>query len=1052
MTDSARVEQIFKAALDHPTSDRKAYVVEACGADDALRDEVEALLQADDDADGFLESPLRSLALDAQPLDGRSFGPYEIVAEIGRGGMGVVYEARQKRPARSVALKVVRAGLSGQGAVDRFLHEIEVLGRLRHPGIAQIYAADVHAGVPYYAMELIADAVPITKYAEAHRLSIEERMRLVAQACDAVQHGHDRGVIHRDIKPSNIVVDRDGVPKVIDFGVARASDPGSAAAYTETGHIVGTVRYMSPEQRTVDGDVDVRSDVYALGIVAYEVLVGRYPFDVHTSTPLTLVKELERAEIVPPTSVVAELRGDPETILLRALAREPERRYASARALAEDLRRYLRGDAIEARRDEPSYLLRKALSRYKVPLTVGVAAAALLIGGSFAWVRTLDAERTARALDRAEAAEARAAQADELRHSTYALRIALAGHAYAEQNLGRMRMLLAACPEELRGWEWRRLSWLSDRSTTQVSAHAGTIEAVAFDPTAERFASVGADGAAYLWRLDPDGQIERTATLAEGRGHLNAVAWLPDGGSVVIGGESPTVERLDAATGAVMARFDSPGYVRGVAVSSDGKRLVSAADDDKFRVWDVETGEAIATFDVGDQALAVAFTADGDLITGSADTRLRRWDLDAKEPRWTVQPVEDAIETLALSPSGEHVAIGGWDPEIVIVDASSGETQARLPGHADGTREVRWTPSGDEVVSAGWDDIVRLWDVESEQQAVELRGHASNVEALAVHAEGRHLVSGGDDRQLRVWDLELGPDHRVLSGHREKIHAFGLTPDGTRLVTGGGPHFDAKPEDASLRVWDVDSGEMVRVVTGHEHGVMALAIDQQGRRVASGDRGGTIRIEALESGAEPLVLPAHEGVVTALAWRGDSLVSSGADDMLVQWNPRALAAERRLELDAQPTAMLVLPDEAVALGLANGSLQLWQGGDETTDLGRIASAEILGLADLGKNRVVVAANDGALALVDTRSGTPIWSVETYDGGLTSVAVNPGADRIAVGDTEFNVRLFEATRGDELMLVGRHDSFVTNVAFTPDGHRLVSAGFDRVVRIWETGDR
>jgi len=1050
MTDPVQVEEIFKAALDHPTSERRAYVLEACGADDDLRDEVEALLDADGAADGFLESPLRSLALERRSQMQRSFGPYEIVAELGRGGMGVVFEARQERPARSVALKVVRVGLGGRGAVERFLHEIEVLGRLRHPGIAQIYAADVHEGVPYYAMELIADAMPITTYCEAAGLSNQARMELVALACDAVQHGHDRGVIHRDIKPSNVVVDGDGVPKVIDFGVARASDGGGREAYTATGHIVGTVRYMSPEQRTVDGDVDVRSDVYSLGLVLYEVLVGRYPFELRGSTPLALVKELESVDVALPSGVVPQLRGDPETILLRALARDPDRRYASARALAEDLRRCIRGEPIEARRDELSYLLRKALARHKLPVVASLAAAALLVGGGLLWVRTLEAERTARAIDRAEAAELRAEQADELRKSSYVLRIALASKAYSERNLGRMRMLLAQCPEPLRGWEWRRLSWLSDRSAAKVSAHAGTIEVVAFDSTGERLASAGADGAVHLWRLGADGSLTRTGTLRSGGKHLFALAWTPDGNSIATGGETPAVDVVDATTGALEHSFSVPEYVRGLAVSPDGTRLAAAGDDDVFRVWNLESKLPVATLEAGDQAMAVAFAGNGDLLTGSADERLRRWDLESGRPRWDIHVVEDAVETLALSPDGRRIALGGWDPKIVVVDAETGETQARLSGHTDGVREVQWSPSGDAVISAGWDDVVRVWDVASESQTLALRGHESNVEALAVAPDGRHIVSGADDRKLRVWDLERGQDHRVLPGQGAKVHALAFSPDGTRIVTGGGPHHEDAAEAGSLRVWDVASGQTLRAVPDLEQGIMAVAIDPRGQLVAAGGRSGRIRVEVLESGTKPRVLPGHDGIVTAVAWRDESLLSTGRDGVLVQWDVEALAAEHRLRLPSVPMSVAIV-DDAVIIGLADGTLRLWRDGDVTTELGKPAEDEIRALAPIGTDRVVVAAADGTLAVVDARTGAVAWSVDTYDGGLSSVAVNASGDRIAVGDTEFNVRLFDAARGDELMLVGRHDSFVSGVAFSPDGERLASAGFDRVVRLWETSD-
>ncbi|MEM6992222.1 MAG: protein kinase [Myxococcota bacterium] len=1052
MNDPTRLEEVFMAALDRPTAERRAYVAHECADDDGLLAEVQALLEADAAADGFLESPLRNLALDEATLAGRTIGPYEVISEIGRGGMGVVYEARQERPARTVALKVLRVGLGGPAAIDRFLHEIEILGRLRHPGIAQIYAADVHEGVPYYAMELILGATPITKYVHTHDLPMADRLLLLAAACDAVQHGHDRGVIHRDIKPSNIVVDRDGAPKLIDFGVARASDPGGDEAYTATGHIVGTVRYMSPEQRTVDGDVDVRSDVYALGVVLYEVLVGRYPFDVRGATPLALVKELEHAAVVPPSSVGAQFRGDPETILLRALAPEASRRYPSARALAEDLRRLVRGDAIEARRDEPSYLLRKALSRYKVPLAATAVAAVVIIGGSFAWMRALAAERTAAAIDRAEAAESRAAQADALRRSTYTLRIALAGHAYAEQNLGRMRELLGQCDADLRGWEWTRLSWLSDRSTARVSAHAGTIEAVAFDQTGERFASAGADGAVILWRMRADGTPERVRSVAVGLGHLHALAWTADGLGLVVGGRDPTLVVLDVQSGEVRSRLEGhAGFVRAVAVSSDGVHIASASDDDTFRVWDTERGVSLATLRTEDQALAVDFAPDGDLVTGGADERLRRWDLETSSMRWEVHPVGDAIETLAIAPDGKTVAVAGWDPEISVIDLEDGTTRARLAGHPDGVREVRFTPDGERIVSAGWDDVVRVWDVAERAQLLELRGHGSNVEALAVHRDGRRVVSGGADHQLRVWDLQRGPDHRVLSGHGEKIHAMAFSSDAAQLVTGSGPHFDAPPADASVRVWDVASGRERQRFDGHAAAVTAIAIDGKDRRVASGDRDGVIHVWALGGPDSSRAIQAHEGRVVGLVWHADGVLSAGVDGALRRWNPESGERRAELRLDSPPSAIAQLADGSVAVGDTAGHLNVWDAGEHIRAVGRFVPGEIQGLAAVAGSHVVVAAKDGTLALADTRTGIAVWSVETFDGALASVAVDPTGERIVVGDTEFNVRLFDVAQGAELMLVGRHDSFVSSVAFSPDGRRLASAGFDQVVRLWETED-
>jgi len=312
---------------------------------------------------------------------GASFGHYTIESVLGAGGMGVVYRARQERPAREVALKVIRPGLASSQALRRFELEAEALGRLQHPGIAQVYEAGASAdGQPFFAMELVRGE-PLTHFADSHELNTRQRLELFAKVCDAVQHAHTKGVIHRDLKPGNILVDGAGQPKILDFGVARVThhDVQPVTVQTDLGQLIGTVPYMSPEQ--VEGDpaaLDTRSDVYALGVVLYELLTGRLPYDLNRKLIHEAARIIREDEPTRLSSINRTLRGEVETIALKALEKDKSRRYQSASDLGSDVSRFLRDEPIVARPATRLYQLRKFAKRNKA-LVGGVLAAFVLL-------------------------------------------------------------------------------------------------------------------------------------------------------------------------------------------------------------------------------------------------------------------------------------------------------------------------------------------------------------------------------------------------------------------------------------------------------------------------------------------------------------------------------------------------------------------------------------------------------------------------------------------------------------------------------------------------
>lgn len=404
---ASAIKEIFLEASDLAVEDRERFLAERCGDDATLRSAVANLLAADVGAHSrFLEGLAGTPVAMFMPSQ---IGRFRVLRRIGEGGMGIVFEAEQDRPCRRVALKVIRTAMASEALLRRFEFEVQVLGRLKHPGIAQIYEAgtfeDGSSQAPYFAMEYV-EGCPLTEYARRHGLSVCNRLELMVEICEAVHYAHQKGVIHRDLKPANVLVEESegSLPrtKILDFGVACAVRPdlGMITMHTEAGQLVGTLAYMSPEQITGHADqFDVRSDVYTLGVLLFELLAERLPYDLRDRSLVGIGNAIQGQEAARLSSIDGALRGDLETIVAKALAKQKERRYESAAELAADVRRYLRNEPVIARPPTRRYLLRKFAARNKA-LVGGVAAvtAALvlgLIGTGTALIRATRAEAVA---------------------------------------------------------------------------------------------------------------------------------------------------------------------------------------------------------------------------------------------------------------------------------------------------------------------------------------------------------------------------------------------------------------------------------------------------------------------------------------------------------------------------------------------------------------------------------------------------------------------------------------------------------------------------------
>lgn len=404
--DWSRIKALFDAALDVEGAARDAFVVRGCGGDAALLSEVRALLEADTGTEP--SSPLvdgaPGTALATGDLVGTTFAGFHVVRRLGRGGMGAVYEARQERPQRTVALKTLDVPFPSDRARRRFEDEAEILARLRHPAIAQVLAAgSARVGtvdVPWFAMELVEEPRAIDQFVRERQLGLRAVLALFSSVCDAVHCAHQHGVIHRDLKPANVLVDRRGQAKLIDFGIARLAERDAEARFTRTGEILGTLAYMSPERLERAGiDDGTPVDVYALGVMLYELLAGSPPVPIDALPPARVMELLLAADPPPPSHHAPAIPVELDWITRKAMAREPERRYASADALAQDLRRFAQDEPVSASPPSATYRLRKLAWRHRVLL--GVAATAFLavsigfVVAMVGWRRVAAAEQLA---------------------------------------------------------------------------------------------------------------------------------------------------------------------------------------------------------------------------------------------------------------------------------------------------------------------------------------------------------------------------------------------------------------------------------------------------------------------------------------------------------------------------------------------------------------------------------------------------------------------------------------------------------------------------------
>jgi WD40 repeat protein len=1005
-------ESLFAAALDKPTqTERLAFLDQFCAGDDHLRQRLKQLLAADGADQGILDRGENAAALlgafqPGPPLAAEQVfaGRFQLRQKLGEGGMGEVWLAEQTDPVRRpVALKVIRPDLCSDRLLVRFDQEQQTLALMDHPNIAKVLDGGVALGRPFFVMELI-QGVPITQFCQQYRLSLRERLNLFLPVCQAVQHAHQKGIIHRDLKPSNVLVgiyDGQPVPKVIDFGIAKATGPHLSEHNdaTEAGTLVGTLEYMSPEQVELNNpDIDTRSDVYALGVLLYELLTGSLPFGRALLQSLSLpeilhmIKDVEppwpSARLVEETlpAIAAGGQAQPKQpgalvpneldwIVMKCLEKERTRRYESASGLALDIQRYLADEPVLACPPSLGYRLRKLLRRYRATVLAASLVLLALVGGiigtTWAMIRANDAHAVA---------------VHEASDKQAALTAAQQSEREAKDQLFRAL------------WNQGR----AGRFSRQMGQRLDSLAAIA-----------GAAG------IRPDEGLRHEAIAALALPDVRRVpGWRSTrlGNAVVAyGGHYRTYARGNAAGDLSIRSIPGDKEVCRIAAgpiegeylffSPDERFLLGLGEGYALQLWRVADGQ-LALRDEFRGCRAHAFSPDGRQLAVSCQEWAVLIDLapGREMKRWRLPALARA---LAFHPDNRKLAVGYFSSRVVSVyDTASMDLLADLPVGAMTDHVVAWHPDGERLAVAGSHSRIQIWNVTAKRIVAALEGHGHRVTSLTFHPDGELLASHGWDGQLLLWHPSSGRQLMRLTA----IRAPSFSGDGRRLGV----------------IWDGGRADLLEVTPTCEYRTLVSSagagrgtfglygdISPDGRLLVMGMDAGA-RLWDLGSGWELAAMPPGTTFGFFEGWGEDRgrlplnsprwrLLTSGVDG-LQRW----------------PIWCDDLEGEKLRLG-------------PPQHLSHLTRAWFTRRPD-GRTLAAVTEEDGANQVLDLETGVVQRDLDRHPLGDVRALSGDGRWAASSGWHSDRVRLWNARSGQKVheWIVGK----MTFVFFTPDSRALI----------------
>jgi WD40 repeat protein len=913
--------------------------------------------------------------------------------------------------------------------------------------------------------------------------------RVGMQVADALAHAAAQGVLHRDIKPSNLLLDDTGNVWVTDFGLAKATSDGDDL--THTGDIVGTLRYMAPER--FNGQGDLRSDVYSLGLTLYEMLALRPAFD--KADRNKLIRQVMHDEPVRPRKLNPRVPRDLETVVLKAIARDPAHRYQTPAEMAADLRRFVEDRPVRARRVSEAERLWRWCRRNPLPASLLVGIVLVFLAG---FVGVLSQWRVAEAaredernqrgraeqeatranqhkrlaednLTKAEKAEKEAIgqrnradhEAEVTRQNLYYAQMHLAQQAWREhRGLRHMRELLTNWPSgdkspDRRGWEWFYLNSLPYqylRTLTDPGGYSPT-SVVAWHAASNRLAEGTSDGLIRIWDVDrerPTLTLRGPAPVQSWEG-ARWLGWSPDGGKLAGGCKDGTVHLWETVSGQEIRVFrghKSP--VRAVAFSSEGGRVAAWGEGGTIKIWDANTGRLTAEVVHPGRVTVGAWSPDDKFLASGRDPgTVTISGTHAGDKIVTLRGHSWGVYDLAWSPDGSRLASAAADFTARIWDVASERMVVGPLRHSHRVMSVAWEPDGQRLATGSVDETVKIWNATTGREELTLRGHRERINSLAWGPGGR-LASTCALGSMRVWKPIRDQESSLLSGHVGPATLVSWSPDGTRLASGG--------EDGKVRIWDPVSRQEVRTVNPQFGPIHALAWSPDGKHLASAGWEGTVKVKVLEvtSGREVVTPRAVRGLVQCLAWSPDGtrLVAGLQDGTIREFE--GLKQNPLIHVfGAHPGAVRSLAwspqgDRLASGGQGGGVIKLWDA-IRGAELVRMEGHEddVLGVAWSPDGRRLASASADRLAIAwDALTGRKLSSMRGHNDYVQAVVWSPDGTRLASAGLDNSVRVWDPRTGEETVVLRGNAGFFHDVSWHPDGAMLAAACSDGLIWIWD----
>jgi len=1121
-------EALLALTLEKPAAKRRQFLDQLCEGDMILRRRLEGLLAAYEQSGtptsksadatssrsghaGDSEQQARpTVEVDSADAPGEAIGQmlgrYKLLEKVGEGGCGVVYVAEQTDPVRRrVALKVIKLGMDTKSVVARFEAERQALAMMDHPNIAKVLdAGSTEAGRPYFVMELVR-GIPITDYCDQAKLGTKDRLEIFIKICQAIQHAHQKGIIHRDIKPSNVLVTlHDGVPvpKVIDFGIAKATEGRltNATVYTQLHQFIGTPAYMSPEQAEMSGlDIDTRSDIYSLGVLLYELLTGKTPFDpkVLMSSGIDgMRRTIREKEPARPSIIVAglkgdeltttakrhaaerakllqQLRGDLDWIVMKCLEKDRTRRYETANGLAADLQRHLDFRPVIARPPSKLYEFQKSVRRHKFGYAaVGAVTFALALGLSIstwqfleknlAYNNMVEKERqAANALRQAKQKSAESRERAMRLNVAYGMRLMEAGDLLSAVQWFIEALALSEGDPARAGIHRVRIGAVLRNSPrlVQLWVFNSNVVHTAFSPDGQRIVTAHEDRAAQLWdahsgqRVGPPLPHART---------VNWAGFSSDSRRVVTASSDRTARIWDAASGQpVGLPIPHPGGVARAAFSPDGQRVLVAGEDvtngtnGAARIWDPASGQPVTPpMRQGGPILDAGFSPDGRrVVTASEDGTAQVW--DATSGLAVSRPLRhtNAVVRASFSPDGDRVVTASRDGTARVWDAATGEELTTIK-HTTWLTDAQFNPDNSTVATACFDGTARVWDAETGKPVCSPLRHSHSVMSASFRADGRRLITACFNQTANVWDAATGELLLSPLKHSGYVSEALFSPDGRRILTCG--------YDRTMRLWETaTSGAFLARLDAGSH-VCQLAFSGDGQRLATGDTNGVVRLWDSETGQPLPLLIRHIAPVRQLAFSPNNRQILVGDEKGVAQLFDAVSgkATGNVMQFGQPIDLARFSPDAgrIFLGASNGWTCIWDAvtGEPLSSLRHITNAARLLAFSPDGTRVIVATNQFA-RVWDTFSGQPVTPPIVHTSDVVCAEFSADGRKVVTSCSDITLaslsaQVWDAATGLALGSPMQHQDGVLHVAFSPDGRSIVTASEDGTAGIWyaETG--